>query len=219
MVDWRDEKTRELIRRWQAGDRDAGGDLCELHRGLLRQMAARLMDKMRAWAGDTLMDDLIQSARIGMLHGAKRADPDAPNTMIGYLGTWAFQAMYRDAQRYWGIILPHYKIGSAMRGRDDAEIPRVSHVSHEILARLTHNRGPEPWRHVDDADYVDSLLARTTPHRAEAIRATYGIGQKPATAREVAVTRGVTKSAVNNLVQCGVGDIRASIGLAVRGTA
>jgi hypothetical protein len=214
--DWRDEKTRELIRRWQAGDRDAGGELCDLHHGFIRRQALAMAGRMGRIRDDHLLADLEQSGRVGMLHAAGKAEPDAPNTLLGYLGTWSFQAMWRSARGFWLITPPHRQMAKRTRGADAERAASAATYAKDALDGMLADRRTDPCRQVDDADEVRVLLGRTTPGRADAIRAMYGIGREKVIGRVAGAERGVHKNTITVAVRSGIADMRESIGVSAR---
>jgi RNA polymerase sigma factor (sigma-70 family) len=77
--------------RYQAGDLDAAEKLLKVHTGLLFKIAR----SYRPWIGGLDVDDLLQEARIGLLHAAWRFD-----TCRGHcFSTFAFPCMVQHVRR------------------------------------------------------------------------------------------------------------------------
>jgi RNA polymerase sigma factor (sigma-70 family) len=79
----------DLIRRYQAGDQQAGAMLLEAHEGIIATYALRSR-------GRGLDDeDLMQEGRIAFLHGVMKFDPSLGFKLNTYIKQWVWQASYR----------------------------------------------------------------------------------------------------------------------------
>lgn len=113
------EQEAELIRRYKAGDRQAGEILVQAHEPFIFSMARRYFNK------GCDVDDLLQEARLGFLHGVKLFDPDRGYTLCTYAAWWARQhpARYLQDNRADVRIPVHIQEALGAARRVGAETP------------------------------------------------------------------------------------------------
>jgi RNA polymerase primary sigma factor len=181
-----------LVAAWQTGDRAAGAELVRRHEGLLYRHARRLV-------GRADMDDLMQEARIGFLHGCTRFDPAFGVKVPTYALSWARQRLQACALRGTAVHLPpggktnkvtyHAQRMAGELGTTDAraildalglersgrllEAVRFTLRGHDEAAEDMHltASGPDPGENVDRERLLAEIRAalEVLPERARAI--------------------------------------------------
>ena len=87
-----DEINRELVKRYQKGDKEAGARLIEVNRGAVGKVVSR---RYHEQGSDCPWMDLMQEGYLGLLEAAKRMDLSYPNTFLTYALFWINQYCIR----------------------------------------------------------------------------------------------------------------------------
>lgn len=112
-----------LIRRYQAGDRSAGGELLQLHAGLLHKFVKR-------WGRSLDRDDALQEARMGLLKAAKEYDFSKGTHFSTVVGWWVLDAVIGYQRRTArNVRVPRSIYELAMSARKGAEVAPIVEVA------------------------------------------------------------------------------------------
>lgn len=91
-TDNRDEGNRELIKRFQEGDKSALSELCSLNLGFVRTVA---LTGYRAYGSDLPLEDLIQEGMIGLIKAAGKFDLERSEKFLTYAWWYVISAILR----------------------------------------------------------------------------------------------------------------------------
>lgn len=97
------EVERDLVERWQAGDRAAGAALLAANEALLWKMVGSRAHSSRR-------EDAMQTARLGLLRGARKFDARSTNRLVGYASKWARGEALKAADEDATVTVTRYAI-------------------------------------------------------------------------------------------------------------
>ncbi len=100
-TDNRDEGNRELIKRFQEGDKSALSKLCSINYGFVRMVA---LTGYKAYGSDLPLEDLIQEGMIGLIKAAERFDLERSGKFLTYAWWYVISAILR-ANVYQGFTI------------------------------------------------------------------------------------------------------------------
>lgn len=143
-----DEEERELARRAEAGDVDAGRRLVSSHLRMVIRIA-------RAYRGSGLpMADLVQEGAIGLIHAVRRFNPDKGVRLSTYAMWWVRAAIQDHVMHSWSMV----RIGTS--NAQKGLFLRLRQATAELLG------GPE-----DLGEELAARLARSFDTTAAEVRA------------------------------------------------
>jgi RNA polymerase sigma factor (sigma-70 family) len=153
-------KCLDLVRRYQGGDREAGGELIGIVKGMLKLLARKCMESESL--PEDRFDDLMQEGAIGILEAARRYDLDAETTFMSYAKFWARLQMSRSCS----IVTDPYEIPAyAKHARVKSRHGSAMTSSEATAAKILDSRGVE---RLADLLEIGADVADRGPHAAEA---------------------------------------------------
>jgi RNA polymerase sigma-32 factor len=209
------EHERELVARWQRGDRDAGAALLAANESLLGKLVGSRAHPSRR-------EDAMQDARLGFLRAAQRYDPSEGPRLATYASKWArgesLKATYEDTT----IAVKSTAVARARRVARSGELPRKRALTMrlrstrsldepindigETLRDVLAGESPSPEALIDhvDADarretIASHVLGALADRERDIVRRYYMSDERP-TLREIANDAGVCHERVSQLL-------------------
>lgn len=132
----KDERNKELVKRYQAGDKSALEKLCASNYGFVKMKAQACLG---AYGSDLTEEDLVQEGFIGLIKAAENADPDREETFLTYAG-WHVYAHMSSANINQGfaIRIPVNTMQEVVRLSKADTLYQHLHGSERILALAEH---------------------------------------------------------------------------------